>query len=95
MRGRKPKYHQPHKISADIEEADFEAAKATGLSWPALIRLALKQCSLTRPEVILRLAREEERMAEEHEQEAIMHRHRAQELLSRVKQRSVTEEASG
>jgi hypothetical protein len=91
MRGRKVKYHRPHRISAIIEESDFEAAEATGLSWGALIRLGLKQCSLQRPEIILKLAKEEDRMAEEHREEMELHQHRAQDLYARVKQSQLEE----
>ena len=91
MRGRKAKYHRPHRITAIIEEADFEAWKATGLTLGSLIRQGLKECSLSQPEVILKLAREEERMAREHREDAELHEHRAHGLYSRVKQAQVVE----
>jgi len=62
-----------------------------------LERAGLKICNRTRPEVLERLAAAEDQMAEEHETEAAMHRHRAQELRGRTRNGQISgpAEASG
>lgn len=91
MRGRKKELHNPLRKTIYVEKADAETAKASHLSDSVIYRAGLKICNRTRPEVLERLAAAEDQMAEEHETEAAMHRHRAQELRGRTRNGQISE----
>jgi hypothetical protein len=87
MRGRKRELHDPVRTSIWVEKSDRDAAKATKLSDATIYRQGLKYCVLTqrtRPEVLEKLAVDEDRMAEDHESSAAAHRHRAEEFRTRI-----------
>ena len=88
--GRKKAYHKPKRLTILVEQSDFEAGEAMQVPHSAIYRMGIKQCALTRPEVLSRLAAAEDHRAEEHEAEAEMHRHRAQELRGKTRNGQIT-----
>jgi|GEM_PF-5052928 hypothetical protein len=92
MRGRLRTLHNPVRISFWTEKADKDAADATNLTYAVLFHQGIKTCLVTgrgRPEVLGKLAEAEVQMAEDHEDQAAMHRHRAEEILAHIKQRTL------
>ena len=87
MRGRKLEYHNPIKKTVKLEKSDDDAIKAAGLTIPQVLRHGLKSCALSggvRAEVLEKLATDEDHMAEEHEGQAAVHRHRAEEFRGKI-----------
>jgi len=87
MRGRKSTLHDAVRTTIWIEKTDQEAAAATRLPPSVIFRQGLKACVLTqrtRPEVLEKLAIAEDHMAEEHEAQAMTHRHRAAEYREKI-----------
>jgi hypothetical protein len=95
VRGRKKELHRPKRVTIIIEHADLETARASHLNHSVIYRAGLKICARTRPEVLQRLALDEIKMAEEHEAEAEMHRHKAKELQGRIRTGQITQAEPG
>ena len=88
LRGRKKTLHDPVKTSMRLERSDLEAAKSSGMDDTAIFRAGLKHCILTgrpRSDVLTKLIKSEVEMAEEHEAEALAHRHRAEQFEEKLK----------
>jgi len=88
--GRKKAYHKPKRLTILVEQSDFEAGEAMRVPHSAIYRMGIKQCALTRPEVLARLAAAENRLADEHQAEAEMHRHRALEMQGKIRNGQIT-----
>jgi hypothetical protein len=84
-------FHNPKKVSFNIEKSDYEAAKASGVNLSAIFRRGLEVCLITgrvREDVIYQLMLADISRAEELEHKAAAIRLRVEEIKMRVDKRN-------